>query len=47
LRHSAGGGEGDEIQTLVRRLSDLQQAARQQETIRAGFKLVEQAAPMQ
>jgi tetratricopeptide (TPR) repeat protein len=45
LRHSPASGEGDEIQTLIRRLSDLQQAARQQETKRAGFKLVEQPAP--
>ena len=49
LRHSAASGEDDEIQTLVRRLSDLQQAARQQEIKRTAFKLVEQPqpAPMQ
>jgi tetratricopeptide (TPR) repeat protein len=47
LRHSPGSGKDDEIQTLVRRLSDLQQAARQQDTKRVGFKLVEQPAPMQ
>jgi len=42
LRHSGQSGQRDEIQTLVKRLSDVQQASRQQETDRKRFKLVEQ-----
>ena len=42
LRHSGQSGQRDEIQTLVKRLSDAQQASRQQETDRKRFKLVEQ-----
>jgi tetratricopeptide (TPR) repeat protein len=42
LRHSGQRGQRDEIQTLVKRLSDVQQASRQQETDRKRFKLVEQ-----
>jgi tetratricopeptide (TPR) repeat protein len=42
LRHSGQSGQRAEIQTLVKRLSDLQQASRQAETDRKRFKLVEQ-----
>lgn len=42
LRHSGEAGQREEIQALVKRLSDLQQASRQQETERKRFKLVEQ-----
>jgi tetratricopeptide (TPR) repeat protein len=42
LRHSGQSGQRDEIHTLVKRLSDLQQASRQEETDRKRFKLVEQ-----
>jgi tetratricopeptide (TPR) repeat protein len=46
LRHSGEAGQRDEIQALVKRLSDLQQASRQDETDRKRFKLVEeQPAP--
>jgi tetratricopeptide (TPR) repeat protein len=48
LRHSGQSGQRDEIQALVKRLSDLQQSALQQETDRKRFKLVEQpSAPSQ
>jgi tetratricopeptide (TPR) repeat protein len=42
LRHSGQGEKRDEIQALVKRLSELQKVARQQETDRKRFKLVEQ-----
>jgi tetratricopeptide (TPR) repeat protein len=42
LRHSAGSGQREEIQSLVKRLSDLQTQSRQQETDRKRFKLEEQ-----
>jgi tetratricopeptide (TPR) repeat protein len=42
LRHSGQGEQRDEIQTLVKRLSELQNTARQQETDRKRFQLVEQ-----
>jgi tetratricopeptide (TPR) repeat protein len=42
LRHSGQSGEHDKIQTLVKRLSESQQASRQQDTDRKRFKLVEQ-----
>jgi tetratricopeptide (TPR) repeat protein len=42
LRHSGQSGQRAEIQTLVKRLSDLQQASRKAETDRKRFKLVEQ-----
>jgi tetratricopeptide (TPR) repeat protein len=42
LRHSGRSGQREEIPTLVKRLSDLQQASRQAETDRKRFKLVEQ-----
>lgn len=45
LRHSGGAGEREEIQALVKRLSDLQQASRQQDLDRKKFKLVEQPGP--
>jgi tetratricopeptide (TPR) repeat protein len=48
LRHSGQSGQRDEIQALVKRLSDLQQSALQQETDRKRFKLVEEpSAPSQ
>jgi Flp pilus assembly protein TadD len=42
LRHSGQSAESDEIQALLKRLSDLQQAALKQETDRKRFRLVEQ-----
>lgn len=46
LRHSGQSGQRDQIQTLVKRLSELQQASLRQETERHRFKLeVQQAAP--
>jgi tetratricopeptide (TPR) repeat protein len=42
LRHSGQSGQRDEIQALVKRLSDLQQVSLQQETARKRFKLLEQ-----
>jgi tetratricopeptide (TPR) repeat protein len=42
LRHSGKSGQRDEIQALVKRLSDLQQISLQQETARKRFKLLEQ-----
>jgi hypothetical protein len=42
LRHSGQGEKRDEIQALVKRLSELQKVSRQQETDRKRFKLVEQ-----
>lgn len=42
LRHSGQSGQRDEIQALVKRLSDLQQISLQQETARKRFKLLEQ-----
>jgi tetratricopeptide (TPR) repeat protein len=42
LRHSADAGQHAEIATLVKRLSELQQASRQQQTDRKRFQLVEQ-----
>jgi tetratricopeptide (TPR) repeat protein len=42
LRHSGQSGRREEIPTLVKRLSDLQQASRQEESGRKRFKLVEQ-----
>jgi tetratricopeptide (TPR) repeat protein len=42
LRHSGQSGQRDEIQTLVKRLSDAQQTSRQEETDRKRFKLLEQ-----
>jgi tetratricopeptide (TPR) repeat protein len=42
LRHSGQSGERDKIQALVKRLSESQQASRQQDTDRKRFKLVEQ-----
>ena len=42
LRHSSEEGKRDEIETLVKRLSDLQQGTRQQDLDRKRFKLVEQ-----
>ena len=48
LRHSGQSGQRDEIQALVKRLSDLQQSALQQETDKKRFKLVEQpSVPVQ
>lgn len=41
LRHSGQSAHRDEIEALVKRLSDLQQTSRQQETDRKRFKLVE------
>ncbi|MGO9270065.1 MAG: hypothetical protein ACLQOO_07405 [Terriglobia bacterium] len=47
LRHSGQGGQSDEIQALVKRLSDLQQASLQEETDRKRYRLVEQqSAPL-
>ena len=42
LRHSPEENQPDEIPTLVKRLSQLQQASRQQQTERKRFQLVEQ-----
>jgi tetratricopeptide (TPR) repeat protein len=42
LRHSSEAGQREEIEALVKRLSDLQQTSRQLETDRKRFKLVEQ-----
>jgi len=42
LRHSGQSGQRDEIQALVKRLTDLQQVSLQQETARKRFKLLEQ-----
>jgi Flp pilus assembly protein TadD len=42
LRHSGQSEHSDEIQTLLKRLSDLQQAALHNETDRKRFRLVEQ-----
>ncbi len=42
LRHTGQSGRSDEIQALVKRLSDLQQASLQQETDRKRYRLVEQ-----
>jgi tetratricopeptide (TPR) repeat protein len=42
LRHSDRDGESAEIPALVKRLSELQQAARQQQTDRKRFQLIEQ-----
>src|SRR5208337_2969025 len=42
LRHSGQSGQRDEIQELVKRLSDLQQSALQEETAKKRFKLVEE-----
>jgi tetratricopeptide (TPR) repeat protein len=42
LRHSGPGERRGEIQSLVKRLSELQTASRQQETDRKRFKIVEQ-----
>jgi tetratricopeptide (TPR) repeat protein len=42
LRHTKQAGEDEEIGTLVRRLSELQQATLQQDTDRKRFRLVEQ-----
>jgi tetratricopeptide (TPR) repeat protein len=42
LRHSKQSGQSNEIDGLVKRLSDLQQASLQQETARKRFRLVEQ-----
>lgn len=48
LRRSGQSGERDEIEKLVKRLSDLQQSGLQQETARKRFKFVEQpSAPVQ
>jgi tetratricopeptide (TPR) repeat protein len=41
LRHSGQSGKSDEIQVLVKRLTDLQQVSLQQETARKRFKLLE------
>jgi hypothetical protein len=42
LRHSEQPGQRDEIQALVKRLSQLQEASRQQLTDRKRFQLVEE-----
>jgi tetratricopeptide (TPR) repeat protein len=42
LRHSADAAQRAAIPTLVKRLSELQQASRQQQTDRKRFQLVEQ-----
>jgi len=42
LRHSGQSGQSAEIPVLVKRLGDLQKTARQRETERKKFKLVEQ-----
>jgi tetratricopeptide (TPR) repeat protein len=42
LRHSGQSGQREEIQALVKRLSDLQQSALQQETDRKRFNLIEE-----
>ena len=42
LRHSGQIGQRDEIQTLVKRLSGLQAASRQQQTDKKRFQLIEQ-----
>ena len=42
LGHSGQSGRSDEIQALVKRLSDLEQASLQQETDRKRYRLVEQ-----
>ena len=42
LRHSGQSAQSDEIQALLKRLSDLQQASLKQETDRKRFRLVEQ-----
>ena len=42
LRHSGQSGDRDKIQALVKRLSEAQQASRQQDTDRKRFKLVEE-----
>ena len=48
LRRYGQSGERDEIEKLVKRLSDLQQSGLQQETARKRFKFVEQpSAPVQ
>ena len=44
LRHSGQGEQRDEIQTLVKRLAELQKESRQQETDKKRFKLVEQSS---
>jgi hypothetical protein len=41
LRHSGQAGQHDEIQALVKRLSELQQSSLQKETDRKRFRLVE------
>ncbi|MGH9353974.1 MAG: tetratricopeptide repeat protein, partial [Terriglobia bacterium] len=46
LRHSGQKGQSGEIQALVKRLSDLQQASLRQEIERKRFRLVEGARPM-
>lgn len=42
LRHSGESGQREKIQALVKRLSESQQASRQQDTDKKRFKLVEQ-----
>jgi len=42
LRHSGQSVQSDEIQALLKRLSNLQQASLKQETDRKRFRLVEQ-----
>jgi tetratricopeptide (TPR) repeat protein len=42
LRHSGQDGKSDEIQSMVKRLAELQHTARQQESDRKRFKLVEE-----
>jgi tetratricopeptide (TPR) repeat protein len=42
LRHSTGANHGEEITTLVKRLSGLQKSSLQQDTDRKRFKLVEE-----
>ncbi len=45
LRRSGQAGQGAEIQSLVKRLAELQQASLQQDTDRKRFRLVEQLQP--
>jgi transcriptional regulator of NAD metabolism len=45
LRKSKQAGTGDEIQTLVKRLSELQQESLKHETDRNRYMLVEEKAP--
>jgi tetratricopeptide (TPR) repeat protein len=44
LRHTGAGAERDQIKALVKRLSEAEQAARQLDTDRKRFKLVESKA---